>query len=173
MGGGQPLGGLGRNVAAQQPFAGLDHRGGQAETAQGRGGLQPDHPAADHQGAGAGSGRRRDGAGVVGGAQIADSRVVRQGQAAHAAAHGQHQLVEGFDRSIGQSNLSRIAVERHGLGAQFQAYVQLGPAFDGRQPDRIGFCARQVVLGQAWTFVGGVRLVPDDENRPRKTHIPQ
>ncbi|MNV51935.1 hypothetical protein D3C71_1440010 [compost metagenome] len=96
MGVGQPLGGLGRDVAAQQALARFDHCGGQAQTAQGRGGFQTDHAAADHQGAGARRRRGRDGARVVGGAQITDGGMVGQGQATHAAAHGQDQCVEGF-----------------------------------------------------------------------------
>ncbi|MNT70729.1 hypothetical protein D3C86_1637810 [compost metagenome] len=88
--------------------------------------------------------------------------MVGQGQAPHAAAHGQDQLVEGLDRSVGQSNLTLVAIDGDRFGAQFQGHIQLGPAFRGRQPDRIGLGARQIILGQAWTFVGGVRLVADD-----------
>ncbi|MNQ72244.1 hypothetical protein D3C85_869430 [compost metagenome] len=90
--------------------------------------------------------------------------MIGQGQATHAAPHGQDQLVEGLDRAVGQPNLAPVAVDGDGLDAQFQGHVQLGPAFRRGQPNRIGLFAGQVFLGQAWTFVGGVRLVADDED---------
>ncbi|MNI34555.1 hypothetical protein D3C73_885480 [compost metagenome] len=170
---GQPLGRLGRNVAPQKPLARFDHHGGQAHALQGRSRFQTDDAPADDQGARAGPSARGQGARIVRGPQIMDGGMVGQGQAPHPSAGRQDQGVERLGRSVCQADFALFAVDRDGGTGGFQDGVQRAPAFRRRQPDGFGFGSAQESLRQAWTFVGGVRLIADEGQVPRKTQLSQ
>ena len=160
--------------ARQHPVERFDQGDGLAEFRQHCGRLQPDVAATDHDDA------RRVvqlchhavdvGAGAHG--MDAGEVVAWAGQpAGRAAGRPDQRAIADAVAILACDRVTNRIDRRHALAQQHRHFALAPEAFGAQQQAIKRFVARQIILAERGAFVGQLRLVTDDRDRPRKAAL--